>query len=148
MHNIINNSKYNIYIIKTTETKPTFTQNNKRFKVLNASRVDVYKMTIDGGIIKIGERCDYGLFVESTDTLFLIELKGCEIDKAYSQLYSTYKWFRDKVDDISCYDIKVRVVCSKVPRLIRIEKFRKLFRQNGVFDVASPKENEMSSDVV
>lgn len=109
------------------ENKRTYIANNTQRKV-------VCKVQVDGKLIYEGARCDWAVAVVSEEgtgkaleELFLVELKGSDINHAFEQIvgtidvlhtnYSVTKWF-------------ARVVCAKVstPQLNSIH-YKKLERR-------------------
>jgi hypothetical protein len=67
-------------------------ENGKSFRILNGKRMKISKYIIDGCIIKgTEERCDYAFKVHDLDRVIFLELKGCDIKKAVSQLSNTIK---------------------------------------------------------
>lgn len=82
------------------------------FELANPSRVPVEKIQVDGCLIDDGsERCDW-LFVFKThcDIAFYVELKGCDIKKAVSQLGATLAATRErfKNSQITCFAVTSR----------------------------------------
>lgn len=90
-------------------------ENKIKYIAHNPNEKCVYKIKVDGGLIKEKVRCDWAVAVvsneDSLEEIFLVELKGSDIDHAFEQIagtieflstrYSAKKWF-------------ARVVCSKV----------------------------------
>lgn len=90
-------------------------ENKIKYIAHNPNVKCVYKIKVDGGLIKEKVRCDWAVAVvsneDSLEEIFLVELKGSDIDHAFEQItgtmsilstkYSAKKWF-------------ARVVCSKV----------------------------------
>lgn len=76
---------------ETIHSNPLFTKSENRssVKFSNPSRYDIAEYAVDGCCITEGERCDYMINVEATQTSILVELKGCDVKKAISQLNST-----------------------------------------------------------
>ena len=87
-------------------------ENNRKHvgKNLGECRITHYK--IDGVIFINETTCDYILINEDKKFAYLIELKGCGIDKAAEQLEATSdklsKYLRD-------YNIRFRIIASNVP---------------------------------
>lgn len=74
-------------------------------------QITVYQ--IDNGILKDGEKCDFGLYLPDQNELFLIELKGGDFTKALSQIHSTINVLLVK----ACVDtskVHARIVLSRV----------------------------------
>ena len=76
---------------------------------VNNKRCNVHKIIVDDCLIKDGERCDFALYVKD-EKLICVELKGSNIKKAISQLFSTakraemgpYNRVREKQFVVSC----------------------------------------------
>ncbi len=64
---------------------------------------------IDGIVITEGKRCDFLLMNENTQTAYLIELKGRDLNKAVEQLEATEYALRTQLKG---YDLQFRIVCS------------------------------------
>ncbi len=67
---------------------------------------------IDGIVIKEGKRCDFLLMNEDTQTAYLIELKGRDLNKAVEQLEATEYALRTQLEG---YGLQFRIVCSNKP---------------------------------
>lgn len=82
-----------------------------RLKNPGGKEVVVYK--IDEGLIKgnKNKKCDYGIYTEE-DTLFLIELKGSDLNQAIDQIHETITILL-KRPHIPVRIVKARVVLSK-----------------------------------
>jgi hypothetical protein len=67
-------------------------KNNCNLVIVNKSRKPINVVTIDGCVIKVGERCDF-LVLHGNDSRFTeeiyVELKGSNVKKAISQLETT-----------------------------------------------------------
>jgi hypothetical protein len=85
------------------------------FELINTSRISVEKIKVDGCLISDNsERCDWLFVIKSCEEFaYFIELKGCDLKKAISQLESTIISTKDRFKDTSkkCY-----VVTSRVPK--------------------------------
>lgn len=89
-------------------------ENNAEYRATNINGKNMCSFQIDGGLIKDGKRCDKGLFIEAF-RIFLIELKGCDLNSACKQLLETYKTIKRmfKETDVFC-----RAVVQKMPSKI------------------------------
>ena len=99
----------------------------------------VYRLSVDPnnvkqkiGIILDGKKCNYGMFVVDNKVLYLIELKGCNVDDAFDQLYITYKWFIKNTKSESISKFRFRVVASKVRSVPALNKNRNMLIKNGI----------------
>ncbi|MBQ7219871.1 MAG: hypothetical protein IJS28_02710 [Synergistaceae bacterium] len=76
----------------------------------NVGRDRVTHYRVDG-VILCGERaCDYIVINEKKKTAYLIELKGCRIDKAAEQLKATAEILGQYLRG---YELRFRIVASK-----------------------------------
>jgi hypothetical protein len=68
-------------------------ENGKRFEII--SNENFTKIRIDGCLIDSQEieKCDFGFVRHSNDEFYFVELKGNKIEKAYSQIVETIKYF-------------------------------------------------------
>ncbi len=91
----------------------------RTYRLHNMSVKEIVVYRIDGGIIDNDGvlRCDYGIFTED-DVLFLIELKGADLNHALDQINSTIDILL-KRSNIRVKKLNVRIVLSKVsvPRI-------------------------------
>lgn len=107
---------------------------------LNSSCKKVCKISIDGYLINHErKKCDFGLWVENNNKLFLIELKGRRVEDAIEQLYATHRFFCANYRDEN-FNYSFRIVASRInaPNLktkINQERKRgkdiKIFSQKG-----------------
>lgn len=116
----INNNK----IISLKENKSEFRVSNKNQKPLRAIQVD-------GCLVgKESEKCDWLVICDEAKRALFIELKGCDIEKAISQLATTLRLTRDSV---AAHKKECYIVCTRYPktttssqeRLIRFFKANK-----------------------
>lgn len=88
-------------------------ENKSRFEVKNPKRNGFYKVEVDGCLISDHrERCDWIIYTEEpVQKVLYIELKGCGIDKAISQLMSTLEHTSTKYEDFekSCFAVTTRI---------------------------------------
>lgn len=104
------------YLLCTTMTTDpiiVFSENKSKISVLNEKRIEVQKIQVDGCLIDARmEKCDWLFCYEDhAKKAVFIELKGCDLDKAISQLRSTIN--HTKANYLShrkeCYAITTRV---------------------------------------
>ena len=94
-------------------------ENKSRFEVHNKSRKSISKVRVDGCLINDHrERCDWIIEVEkpgsnptALEVAMFVELKGCDLDKAVSQLRSTLahteRHYRQTLRQ--CYAVTTRI---------------------------------------
>lgn len=89
------------------------TENRSRFEILNPTRREISKIQVDGCLIDAKlEKCDWLIAVEKPEKkAFYIELKGCDIDKAISQLKATIEHTKARFKGFKreCYAVTSRV---------------------------------------
>lgn len=90
-------------------------ENKRKFKLANVRREYIRKIIVDGCLISDNrERCDYVFEIgRSCHCAIYIELKGADVEKAFSQLVATMIHLKErhKKSKIICY-----IVASRVPR--------------------------------
>ncbi len=85
-----------------------------KYYVHNIGKKIIEKYKIDGILLKDEEKCDNGLWIVIDNKLFLIELKGCDLTKACSQISSTLNYF-ERIKLLGKYSaIEARIVLTKV----------------------------------
>ncbi|EJX1709253.1 hypothetical protein ODU63_003398 [Vibrio cholerae] len=100
----------------------------------NNGRKKVHMYDVDGKMISSGsKKCDKALVVPINEEIYLIELKGCDLKKAATQIYETINYLGDKLDG---HKIHGRIVCSRMPKpdikasqVVRLE--RELAKRKG-----------------
>ena len=129
----------------------SISENNRNYIANIKNSSIVYRLSIDPnnikqkiGIILEGKKCDYGMFVVDSKALYLIELKGCNVDDAFEQLNETYKWFISNTQNNTINKFKFRIVASKVKIALKLNKYRNMLIKNGIDkkDIVV-KENEL-----
>ena len=87
---------------------------NRTYRLLNKSQKEIVVYKIDGGLINNNNvlKCDYGIYTED-DWLFLIELKGNDLEHALDQINSTID-FVLKQTNTKVKKMNARIVLSKV----------------------------------
>lgn len=102
-------------------------ENRRRVIMRNPRRARIRRVLVDGCAILEGKRCDY-LIIGSNNTEYFVELKGCDIEHAVSQLETTIKKLGEQTKTIKRYSI---VVSSRCPMLTpRIQKLKLYFTKN------------------
>ena len=86
-------------------------ENGNEHVLHNKSGCNIYQYHIDGGIVQNsrGERCDFIVEAElvSVTNLYVIELKGSDLNKAISQILNTIEVYKGKINH-----------CKILPRII------------------------------
>lgn len=110
-----------------THNKALFTLSENKSRVIfsNKENVEINCYKIDGCCIVDGERCDYLINIESLSMSFLIELKGCDIKKAISQLYTTSNYLKSDLKS-TVYWIISSTRCPMSSSEVQIEKIKAL----------------------
>ena len=87
---------------------------NRYYKLKNNLQKEIIVYQIDKGIINNNNelKCDYGIYTED-DHLFLIELKGTDLDHALNQINSTIEILLKKTK-IKVSNLNIRIVLSKI----------------------------------
>ncbi|MFG0834737.1 hypothetical protein ACF8OI_14590 [Aeromonas bivalvium] len=96
----------------TTDAKIVVQENKSKFTVINKERIAINKVEVDGCLINDHrEKCDWIISIDSLKKAFFIELKGCDIDKAISQLKATLDHTKDKYGDFdrTCFAVTTRI---------------------------------------
>ncbi len=92
---------------------------NREYRLRNISEKEIVVYKIDGGLINNDEvlKCDNGIYTED-DWLFLIELKGANLEHALDQINSTINILL-KRPSIKVKKLNARIVLSRVsvPRI-------------------------------
>lgn len=98
--------------IPTTDSKIVVQEKRSKFEVINRNRIELKKVEVDGCLITDNkEKCDWIISIDSMNKALFIELKGCDVDKAISQLKSTLEHTKDKYKNYEreCYAVTTRV---------------------------------------
>jgi len=91
-------------------------ENGKRFEI-NCNE-DFTRIKIDNSLITSQqiEKCDFGFVRHSNDDFYFVELKGKEIEKAYSQILNTIDYFNRNLIVIPKTKRFGFIVSSSVPK--------------------------------
>ena len=86
----------------------------QEYRINNTKRKEIVIYKIDGGVINNDSvhKCDYGVYTEE-DILYLIELKGDDLDLALEQIVSTINILL-KTASIPVRRLNARIVLSRV----------------------------------
>jgi hypothetical protein len=100
--------------IKPTKKKKIVFKENRRSAIFeNAAGKQFSEALVDGCLITDKrERCDF--FLRSDDTIWLIELKGRDVEKAVSQIVSTSKHLNAEVDGREIVPVIVATSCPAI----------------------------------
>lgn len=123
----------------------TFKENNMQYIGINDSLKQVIRYRVDNGNINdTAKKCDTAAYLPSDSTIYLVELKGCDIKKACEQILNTMATLGDKLEGLTVHG---RAVCSRIPtpdirssQVIKLE--RELAKRKGTFQKASRKLSE------
>jgi hypothetical protein len=101
---------------------------------------------IDGVLITEGYKCDNGLYINSDNTLFLIELKGSDLVHACEQISATIIFIKSK---IKLPVLKARIVLSKVSSPdLKDAKYLKLSRDMRCYGGDLKKESIEMKEII
>lgn len=99
--------------LKSKDPIIVVSENRSRFEVINTARKEVSKIQVDGCLIDSKlEKCDWLIAVEKPEKkAYYIELKGCDLDKAISQLKATIEHTKARFREFKreCYAVTSRV---------------------------------------
>lgn len=106
---------YGICAQESTHKIITAEENKRKLTINNPSARIIKKIEVDGCLpIKKGKRCDYMFEIDKPITqVIYLELKGCDIEKAYEQLIATIDHF--KSEHQNCKK-ECHIVASRVPK--------------------------------
>jgi hypothetical protein len=101
--------------LEIDDSKVVVKENRSKFEVVNSSRMKIKKIQVDGCLINDArERCDWILDIPlPINRVLFVELKGCDVDKAISQLKSTLKYTSS---DYSGRERECFIVTTRVPK--------------------------------
>ncbi|UCZ56530.1 hypothetical protein LGV61_12490 [Desulfurispirillum indicum] len=94
-----------------------FKENNRSFCLLNAQRVVIRKVHIDGCLIPQSDRqraCDYGAWIDSQSKAYFIELKGKNIQHAVRQIIASINFVQQNhMEECEGKALEAVIVSSK-----------------------------------
>ncbi len=117
-----------------TRSRVLFEENKMKYIGNNPQRKQVQRYDIDGGMFNSErKKCDKALVIPDDKTTYFIELKGCDLKKAATQISETITILREK---ISGHTVHGRIICSRIPkpdiRSTQVVKLQQeLLRYNG-----------------
>jgi len=106
-------------------------EKGKKYTLINASGHIVKSMKLDDCLSgkNKGRRCDYLMHIDNKalQRAIFIELKGGDVGRALTQLYSTIMYLKSEFRD---HQIDARIVSSRdVPGFVNIPAYRTLARE-------------------
>jgi len=103
---------YDKCTISTTDSRVVVSENKSKFEVINSKKIAIKKVQVDGCLIQENsEKCDWIISIDTLNRVFFIELKGCNIDKAISQLKTTLVKTKSQYSSCTreCYAVTTRI---------------------------------------
>ena len=125
-----------------SDQRVVLSETSSRFELLNLKKLKIRKLLVDGCLLgSSSEKCDWILYVEKPDKKVLfVELKGCHIDKAISQLKTTV----NKTQEFFIgYKRESYIVSSRCPKSDATMMRRKLEFQKITKSTLSIKNSSM-----
>ena len=120
-------------------------ENGRRHVGKNSRAHRIIHYRVDGVILTNQKACDFIILNEKTKTAYLIELKGCRIDKAVEQLKATEETLRPYLQG---YTLKFRIVCSKSRTTnTPLNSYTKIVRQLEKLGNFQKQTNELKEDI-
>lgn len=109
-------------------------ENQRKYRAHNTNKRKLICYKLDCSSSENLKRCDYGLVVPTQATVYFIELKGIDRDRAALQILCTIKELKEQLSDLRI--INGRIVLSRVkyPNIERSNTKilkRKLLEYNG-----------------
>lgn len=123
-------------------------EHNMKYELKNEDRLCIKKLHIDNCLItgSNSTRCDYVVFVCSSKSCCLVELKGSNIDHACDQILNTTILINNILN--KCNKIYARVVASRMPtpnirssHKTKLDNFCRSHRGNLKIQVRTLQEN-------
>lgn len=104
--------------------------NSQKYIAENIDKSKVYKYQIDGYVITEGKKCDFLVWNEDKKNIYLIELKGTDLEHAIDQIISTENVLRESFfSSIDGCQFYYRVVLNRVPtHALHSNKIKKLMK--------------------
>lgn len=100
-------------IFRTKNKKVVVAENNRSAFFENPTEIDLDRGQVDGCLITGDkERCD--AFVRNDDKIWLIELKGRNVEKAVSQIVATSNHIEDEIGGREIIPVIVATRCPAV----------------------------------
>lgn len=120
-----------VCVARTTDSNIVFRENKARICFLNSNRKPYDRITVDGCVIREGNKCDFLLASCEYGDQYFVELKGENLEHAIIQLESTFTRLLDSREGVMR---KAFVVSSNSG--MRISPYRqqleKRFKKQGI----------------
>ena len=120
-----------VCVARTTDSNIVFRENKARICILNSNRKPYDRITVDGCVIREGNKCDFLLASCEFGDQYFVELKGENLEHAIIQLESTFTRLLDSREGVMR---KAFVVSSNSG--MRISPYRqqleKRFKKQGI----------------
>ena len=120
-----------ICVEKTSDSLIVFRENKARISFANPHRKAYNKITVDGCVIREGNKCDFLLASCEYGDQYFVELKGENLDYAILQLESTFEKLLDNGEGVMR---KAFVVSSNSGMRINThrQQLEKRFKRRGI----------------
>ena len=118
-------------IERTSAPLIVFKEKKAKITFQNTARKEYQRITVDGCVIKEGNKCDFLLVSNEHGDQYFVELKGEDVNKAIVQLETTIEKLMDRRDHLI---YKAFVVSSNSGMKIdtRRQVIEKRFKSKGV----------------
>ncbi len=102
-------------------------ENRSQLIIKNLRREKIKQVVVDGCAITEGQRCDF-LIIDSSNSEYFVELKGCDVEKAIKQLETTIIQLGGKAKSIKRYAL---IISSRCPLFTpKIQQYKSHFMKN------------------
>lgn len=121
----------NACVVRTMDSNIVFRENKARICFLNPNRKAYDRITVDGCVIREGNKCDFLLASCEYGDQYFVELKGENLDYAILQLESTFEKLLDNGEGVMR---KAFVVSSNSGMRINThrQQLEKRFKRRGI----------------
>ena len=121
----------NACVVRTMDSNIVFRENKARICFLNPNRKAYDRITVDGCVIREGNKCDFLLASCEYGDQYFVELKGENLDYAILQLESTFEKLLDSRKGVMR---KAFVVSSNAGMRINThrQQLEKRFKRRGI----------------
>ena len=91
-----------------------FEEKGMVYKGKNPKKKRVLRYQVDGKMISKGtKKCDFAMGLPDQEIIYLIELKGCDLKKAATQIYETMRQLKRPLGEAKIHG---RAVCSRIQK--------------------------------